>query len=134
MDVTDIVTAFFNTHLANGFQERQRFDITDRTTDFNQGHISTFGTAFDQMLDLISNVRNHLNGFTQVFTTALFLDHRLVNLAGRKVIALVHTGAGKALIVAEIQVGFCAIFRHEHFTVLEWAHRAGIDVDVGIEL
>ena len=36
--------------------------------------------------------------------------------------------------MAEIEVGFRAVFRHEHFAVLKRAHRAGVDVDVGIEL
>ena len=39
-----------------------------------------------------------------------------------------------ALVVAEIEVRLGAVVRHEHLAVLERAHGAGIDVDVGIEL
>ncbi len=35
--------------------------------------------------------------------------------------------------MAKVQIGFRAILGDEDFTVLEWAHRAGIDVDVRIE-
>jgi hypothetical protein len=47
---------------------------------------------------------------------------------------LTHLGAGEALVVAQIEVGLGAIFSHEDFPVLEGAHRAGVDVDVGVEL
>jgi hypothetical protein len=36
--------------------------------------------------------------------------------------------------MAEVEVGFRPVFRHEHFTVLEGAHRPWIDVDVRIQL
>jgi hypothetical protein len=36
--------------------------------------------------------------------------------------------------VAEVEVGLGAVFGHEDFPMLEGAHRAGVDVDVGIEL
>ena len=36
--------------------------------------------------------------------------------------------------MADIQIGFCAVLSHEDLSVLERIHRAGIDIDVGIEL
>ena len=38
------------------------------------------------------------------------------------------------LVVAEVQVRLGAVVQHEDLAVLERVHRAGIDVDVGIEL
>ncbi|KAA8636912.1 hypothetical protein FZN37_004435 [Enterobacter hormaechei] len=35
--------------------------------------------------------------------------------------------------MAKIEVGFCAVLGHKHFAVLERAHGARVDVDVGIE-
>ena len=133
MDITDIVTAFLNPHLADGLKERQRFDIAHGTAHLDQRHIGTLGTALYQVLDLVGNVRDHLNGFTQVLAPAFLLDHRFVHLAGRKVITLAHPCAGKALVVAQIQVGFGPVFRHEHFAVLEGTHRPGVNVNIGIE-
>jgi hypothetical protein len=43
-------------------------------------------------------------------------------------------GAGEALVVAEVEVGLCAVLGNEDLAVLEGAHRAGVDVDVGVEL
>ncbi|MNJ66837.1 hypothetical protein D3C77_629510 [compost metagenome] len=45
-----------------------------------------------------------------------------------------HAGGDEALVVAQVQIGFGAVFGDEHFTVLEGAHRARIDVDVRVEL
>ncbi len=36
--------------------------------------------------------------------------------------------------MAEVEIGLGAVFGHEYFAVLKRAHRAGVDVDVGIEL
>ena len=38
------------------------------------------------------------------------------------------------LVVAEVEIGLGAVVEHEDLPVLEGVHRAGIDVDVGIEL
>ena len=40
----------------------------------------------------------------------------------------------EALVVPEVQIRLRAVLGDEHFAVLERRHRAGVDVDVGIEL
>jgi len=40
----------------------------------------------------------------------------------------------KALVVADVEIGLGAVLGDVHLAVLERAHRAGIDVDVGVEL
>jgi hypothetical protein len=40
----------------------------------------------------------------------------------------------EALVVAEVEVGLGTVVEHEHLAVLERVHRAGIDVDVRVEL
>ena len=58
----------------------------------------------------------------------------MVNPAGRVVI-LFGEGEGRIpFIVAQVQIRFRAVVRHVDFPVLIRIHRAGIDVDVGIEL
>ena len=42
--------------------------------------------------------------------------------------------AGEALVVAEIEIGLGAVVGDEHFAVLIRRHRAGIDIEIGIEL
>ena len=41
---------------------------------------------------------------------------------------------GEALVMAEIEIGLRAVVGHEHFAVLIRRHRAGIEVEIGIEL
>ena len=44
------------------------------------------------------------------------------------------TGVGEALVVSEIQIGLGAVIGDVDFAMLVRAHRAGIDVDVRVEL
>ena len=126
-------------HLAHRLEERQRFDVAHRAADFHDRHVRLAarrrrGAALEERLDFVGDVRNDLHRLAEIFAAAFLADHRLVDLAGREVVGLAHLRADEALVVAEVEVGFRAVFRHEHFAVLERAHRAGVDVDVGIEL
>ena len=64
MDKYRTVTAQFGSHLPDGFQKRQRLDITDGATDFNQGDIGITRAFINAALDFISNMRNDLYGIT----------------------------------------------------------------------
>jgi phosphopantetheine adenylyltransferase len=50
------------------------------------------------------------------------------------VVRLLRRHAGEAFVVAEVEVRLCSVVRHEHLTVLVRAHRAGVDVEIGVEL
>ena len=41
---------------------------------------------------------------------------------------------GKALVMAQIKIGFRAVVEHINFPVLERIHRPGIDVEIRIKL
>jgi hypothetical protein len=134
VDEAGVVAAFLDAHLADGLEEGQRFDVAHGAADLDDRHVGAFGTALDVGLDLVGDVGNDLDGLAEVFAAALLLEHRLVDLAGGEVVALAHLGAGEALVMAQVEVGLGAVFGDEDLTVLERAHGAGIDVDVGIEL
>jgi hypothetical protein len=134
VDVAGVLAAFLDAHLADGFEEGQRLDVAHGAADFDDRHVGAFGTALDENLDFVGDVRNDLDGLAEVLATALLLDHRLVDLAGGEVVALAHLGAGEALVMAQVEVGLGAVLGDEHLTVLERRHGAGVDVDVGIEL
>ena len=85
-------------------------------------------------LDLVGDVRNDLHGPAQVVALAFLLDDRQVDLAGGVVAVAAEGGVGEAFVVAEVEVGFGAVVEDVDFAVLVRAHRAGIDVDVGVEL
>ena len=85
MHVDNPVVPQLDAHLANGLEERQRLDVTHRTADLDETDIGIAGATLDAFLDLVSDVRNHLHGRTEVVTTTLLGDHALVNAPRREV-------------------------------------------------
>jgi hypothetical protein len=56
VDETGALAAFFDAHLADGLQERQRLDVADGAADFDDRHVGTFGATLDVGLDLVGDV------------------------------------------------------------------------------
>ena len=79
-------------------------------------------------------MRNHLNRGAEVLTATLFRDDCVVDFARREIVRARHAGGGEALVVTEVEVGLGAVVRDEDLSVLEGRHRAGVDVDVRVEL
>ena len=71
-----------------------------------------------KVLDLVGDVRNDLDGGAEIIAAAFLVDDVLVDAAGGDVVGLGRRAAGKALVVAEIEVGLRAVVGHEHFAVL----------------
>jgi hypothetical protein len=126
--------------LADGLEERQALDVADRAADLDQHEVDRLlarlvhGRRQDEVLDLVGDVRNHLDGRAQIVAAALLLDDRLVDLAGGDVVGLGGRHAGEALVVAQVEVGLGPVVGHEDLAVLIRAHRARIDVEIGVEL
>ena len=135
MDEHAVLAAQFQRKLTDGLQERQALDVTNGATDLGDHHVGLrVAEVRDHLLDLVGDVRDHLDGLPEKFATPLLVDHRQVDLA-RGVVAPAREGrGGESLVVAEIEVGLAAVVEHVDLPVLIGAHRAGIDVDVGVEL
>ena len=88
----------------------------------------------DPVLDLVGDVRDHLHGLAEVGAAPLLGEHRLVDRAGGRVEFAGERHVDEALVVPEVEVGLAAVVGDEHLAVLEGVHRAGVDVDVGVEL
>ncbi len=122
------------TELADGFEKRQAFDVADGAADFDQDDVDVRRDRADAVLDLVGDVRNDLHGAAEVVAPALLLDDRLIDLARRPVVVSRGLRVGESLVVAQIEVGFGAVVGDVDLAVLVRAHRAGIDVDIWIEL
>ena len=85
-------------------------------------------------LDLVGDVRDDLHRAAQVVAAALLGDDGVVDAAGGDVAVALHELVDEALVVAQVQVGLGAVLGDEDLAVLEGAHGAGVDVDVGVEL
>ena len=134
VDEDGIFAAEFLAHLADGFEERERFDVADGAADFDDGDVAFGGDFAHGVLDFIGDVGDDLDGLAEVVAAALFGDDLLVNAAGGQVVVAGEFGVGEALVVAEIEVGFRAVVGDEDLAVLERRHGAGVDVQVRIEL
>ena len=70
--------------LAQGLEERQTLDVADGAPDFGDDHLG-FGQprdALDALLDLIGDVRHHLDRAAQEVATPFATDDRRIDLAG----------------------------------------------------
>ena len=122
--------------LADRLEERQRLDVADRAADLGDHEVDRLrlGDDEDFLLDLVGDVRDHLDGGAEVVAAALAADHRVVDGAGGDVRGPRGVLVGEALVVAEVEIGLGAVLGDEDLAVLERAHRPRVDVDVGIEL
>src|SRR5215208_5892273 len=122
--------------LSDRLEKRQRLDVADRAADLADDDVGVarLRTAPDPLLDLVRDVRDHLNGRAEVLALALLAQHRVPDAAGRVVGIPGEVLVDKALVVADVEIGLGAVLRHEHLAVLERAHRARVDVDVRVEL
>ena len=127
-------------HLTRGLQERQRLDIAYGAADFGDHHIGTvavgigFGHRQNAALDLVGDVRDDLDGVAEVLAAALLGDHRRIHLPGGHIRPAGQVAVEEALVVADVEIGLCAVLGDEHLAVLERVHGAGVDVEVGVEL
>ena len=134
VDVDDVVLAHVLLELADGFQEGQAFDVTHGAADFHDDHVHPGGDLADGGLDLVSDVRDDLDGATEVVAAALLLDHGAVHLARGDVVVPGHARPREALVVPEVEVGLAAVVGDVDLPVLVGAHRARVHVDVRVHL
>ncbi len=122
--------------LADRLEEGQRLDVADGAADLGDHEVDVagLGDQRDPLLDLVGDVRHHLHGAAEVVAAALAADDGVVDAAGGDVGGAAGVGVGEALVVAEVEVGLGAVLGDEHLAVLVGRHRAGVDVDVGVEL
>ena len=136
MQVEDVLLADLAPELADRLEERQRLDVADRAADLGDDDVGRLGdgAAADPRLDLVRDVRDHLHGGAEEVALALLAQHRLPDRAGAVARVAREVLVDEALVVAEVEVGLGAVLGDEHLAVLERAHRAGVDVEVRIEL
>ena len=86
----------------------------------------------DKFLDFVGNVGNDLDRLAKILATALFTNHRFINLTGSEIIDLLHASGNKTLVMTQIEIGLRAIVGDKYLTMLKRTHRSGINVDVRI--
>ncbi len=79
-------------------------------------------------------MRDDLHRAAKVAALTLAIQHAPENFTRGHRGLLIQRLVDKALVVAEIQVGLRAVVRDEDFAMLVWTHRAGVDVEIRVEL
>jgi hypothetical protein len=120
--------------LADRFEERQALDVADGAADLAQHEVLIAEVGLDPFLDRIGDVRNDLDGGAEIIAAPLLRDHVGVDLARGDAVGLARGDSGEALVVAEVEVGLRPVIGHIHLAMLIRAHRARIDVEIGIQL
>ena len=140
VDEAGVLGAGLEAELARGLEERQALDVARDAADLAQDDVRRGLVAVrlagraDRGLDLVRDVRHDLDRPAEVAAGALAGEDGRVDAAGGEVACLRAGDAREALVVAEVEVRLRAVVRHEHLAVLVGRHRAGVDVEVGVEL
>src|ERR1700733_9743478 len=120
--------------LADRLEKWKALDVADRSADLDQHEVNAVVALQDEVLDRVSDVRNHLHRRAEEVAAPLLGDQLLIDAPGGDVVLPIGAAAGEALVMAEIEVGLGAVVGDEHLAVLGRAHGARIDVEIGVEL
>src|SRR5262249_36661386 len=91
--------------LANGLEERQPLDVTDRAADFAQHEVEVVVAIANEVLDGVSHMRNDLDGRAEVIAAPLLGENFLIDAAGGDVVVARCRSTGESFVVAEVEVG-----------------------------
>src|SRR6516165_4441432 len=120
--------------LADRFEEGKALDVAHRPADLAEDKILALEIGLDELLDRVGDVGDDLYRRAEVFAAPFAGDHRGVDPAGGDRIAAPSGDADIALVMAKIEIGLGAVIGNEHLAVLVGAHRAGVDIQIGVEL
>src|ERR1700730_4248259 len=134
MDEENALAAELVAELADRLEERQALDVAARAADFTEDEILVGEIGLDELLDRVGDVGDDLDRRPEIFAAPFAANHCGVDPPGGDRIAAPRGDPDIALIVAEIEIGLGTVVGDEYLAVLVGAHRAGVDVQVGIEL
>ena len=110
--------------------------VADGASHLGDDEVKFFVSTLTQHppLDLIRDVRHHLDGLAQIVTTAFAVDDRLVDTPRRDAIIACGANTRKPFIVTQVEICFKPILRHVALPMLVRVQRTRVDVDIGIKL
>ena len=134
MDENHVAARQLVADLADGLEKGQPLDVADCAANLHQHEIRILVAAEDELLDGIGDMRHHLHCAAQIVAAPLRGEHVLVDAASCDVVVAPGRNACKALVVAQIEIGLGTVVGDEYLAMLIGAHRARIDIEVGVEL
>ena len=115
-----VFRAQLQAHLADGFEKRQRLDVTNCAANFNDNNIDVNGDFAESGFDFVGHVRNYLNSPAEIVAPTLLGDDRFVDATSGPGMVAREMRGGESLIVAEVKIRF---WRRRRW--VQKLHRAG---------
>ena len=130
VDVVDVFPPHVVRHLPDRLQEGKALDVADRAADLDHHHVRVrFRRELHHLLlDHVGNVRNRLDGASQVLPKAFVGDDAAVHLSGGHAGGAGQLQIDEPLIVAQVHVRLRPIPSDKDLAVLVRGHGAGIDI------
>src|SRR5262245_6350956 len=85
-------------------------------------------------LYFVCDVRNDLHGLSEIVAAPFLLNDGLVDAPGSEIILASQFSVRVTLVMAQVEVGFCAVIGDVDLAVLVRTHGSGIDVQIRVEL
>ena len=134
VDKAAVLSSLFYRYLTDSLKERLALDISHSSSDLHDHNVRILvARIIYERFDLISDMRYDLYSVPEVVSVTFFLKHVPVNAARSYVRVSVQILIYESLVMPEVKVCFRPVISHEHFAVLDRAHRPGIHVDVWVE-
>ena len=134
VDIDDMPARQVVAELPDRLEEGQALDVADRAADLDQHEVHPLIALEDELLDGVGDVGHDLDGRAEEVAAPLLGDDLLIDAACGDVVLAVGAAAGEALVMAEVKVGLGPVVGDKHLPVLGRAHRAGVDIEIGVEL
>src|SRR5205823_1367235 len=110
VDKERVLSALLDSHLANGLEEREPLDVTHGATHLDDREIRIGSRFLNMALDLVGDVRNHLDCFSEISPSSLAPDHGVVDPAGREAVLSGKLGPfHKSTVVPKVKIRFGAV-------------------------
>ena len=135
VDVNAVFLPDFEPELTNRFEEREAFDVADRSADFRNDDVDVVpGQARDAGFQFVRNVRDDLHRLAAILAAFFLFANALVNFAGRPAAVLRKRAVREAFVVPEVEVGFAPVVEDVRFAVFLRTQEPREDVQIRVEL
>src|ERR1043166_83542 len=108
----------FVAELTDGFEIWQSLDVAHRAADLAQNKIEAVIAVAGEILDVVGDVRDHLDGGAEIVAAPFLGENVLVDPTGGDVIEARRRAASETFVVTEIEIGFGPIVGDEDFPML----------------
>ncbi len=102
VDADGLVAAEIVPQLSDQFDERKALNVAYSPADLADDEVAAVGVREREFLDRVRNVRDHLDGRSEIVATPLLGDDVAIYSAGGDIVRLARRYSGEPLVMAEV--------------------------------